>query len=78
MGVSENYLSQIFRNELGVSPWDYLSRWRVQRARELLATTDKSITAVAAEVGFDDSVYFSRVFRKHAGESPQAYRHHLA
>lgn len=78
VGVSENYLSQIFRNELGVSPWDYLSRWRVQRARELLATTDKSITAVAAEVGFDDSAYFSRVFRKHAGESPQAYRHHLA
>jgi transcriptional regulator GlxA family with amidase domain len=74
VGVSKNYLSEIFRQELGFSPWDCLTRLRLQKAKELLHTTEDSITSVAAQTGFDDSAYFSRVFRKHNGMSPQEYR----
>jgi transcriptional regulator GlxA family with amidase domain len=72
--VSKNYLSEIFRQELGLSPWDCLTRLRLQKAKELLHTTGDSITSVAAQAGFDDSAYFSRVFRKNIGMSPQEYR----
>ncbi|MCW5850763.1 MAG: helix-turn-helix domain-containing protein [Anaerolineae bacterium] len=74
VGVSENYLSQIFRHELSLSPWDYLNRLRIHRAKELLHSPDASITEVAVQVGFSDPAYFSRVFRKYVGQSPQAYR----
>jgi len=74
VGVHKDYLTRIFHQELGISPWDYLSRYRVQRAKELLRTTDVHITAVASQVGFDDPAYFSRIFRKEVGCSPREYR----
>lgn len=74
IGVSKNYLSQIFQHELGISPWEYLNRYRVSQAKALLTNTNESVTTVAAMVGFDDPAYFSRVFRKHAGASPREYR----
>ncbi|MFN2272517.1 MAG: ATP-binding protein [Anaerolineae bacterium] len=74
IGVSENYLTHIFGRELGLSPWQYLNRYRVRQARELLRRTSDSITAVALQVGFNDPAYFSRVFRRQVGVSPSAYR----
>lgn len=74
VGVSKNYLNEIFRQETGLSPLDCLNRFRIQQAKELLRTSSEGITAIAAQVGFEDSAYFSRVFRKIAGQSPQEYR----
>jgi signal transduction histidine kinase/AraC-like DNA-binding protein/ABC-type sugar transport system substrate-binding protein len=74
VGVSENYLSQIFRQELSISPLDYLTRLRIQQAKELLAHSHKSVTQVAVQVGFNDSAYFSRVFHKLTGCSPLEFR----
>jgi AraC-like DNA-binding protein/FixJ family two-component response regulator len=74
VGVSKDYLSHIFQQELGLSPWEYLTRYRVQQAKTLLYRTHESVTAIAAQVGFDDLSYFNRVFRKHVGCSPTAYR----
>ncbi len=74
IGVSENYLSEIFRRELGLSPWEYLNRYRIRQAKEILRRTNDSITSVALQVGFPDPAYFSRVFRKETGLSPSAYR----
>jgi AraC-like DNA-binding protein len=74
VGVSENYLSQIFRQEIGISLWEYLSRFRISRAQELLRQTVQSITAVAAAVGIPDPAYFSRIFHRQVGMSPSAYR----
>jgi signal transduction histidine kinase/AraC-like DNA-binding protein len=72
--VSARYLSQIFTDELGISLWEYLCRYRVMHAKVLLRTTSESVTNVALQVGFDDPAYFSRVFRKETGRSPRAYR----
>jgi AraC-like DNA-binding protein len=78
VGASEDYLSRVFSRELGISPWDYLNRYRILRAKELLRVTYESIGSVASKVGFPDPAYFSRVFRRITGSSPKAYRDELA
>ncbi len=73
-GTGEDHLSRVFQRELGVSPWEYLSRLRVLRAKERLREGDESIQVVARRVGFSDPAYFSRTFRRLAGMPPRAYR----
>jgi len=72
--MDEDYLTTCFRNELGVTPIAYLNRYRVSQAKRLLTETNKSVTEIAMEVGFSDSGYFSRVFRRETGRSPEAFR----
>ncbi len=74
VGMSEDYLTHCFRQELGATPVEYLNRYRVLQARRLLVETNKSITNIALETGFSSSSYFSRVFRKEVGQSPEEYR----
>jgi YesN/AraC family two-component response regulator len=59
---------------LGLSPWDYLNRYRIYQARELLRRTSDSVRVIARQVGFKDHAYFSRVFRNLTGVSPQKFR----
>lgn len=72
--VSEDYLSRVFHREMGISPWDYLSRYRGFIAADLLQHTDLSIREVAFSAGFHDHAYFCRVFRKLYGISPRCMR----
>lgn len=74
VGVTESYLSKIFHEEVGISPWEYLTRFRVNYAKELLSDTEIPVTLIASRVGFEDPAYFSRVFHKYTGYSPQAWR----
>jgi len=74
LGISEDYLSRVFDRELGLAPWDYLNRYRILQAKTLLRNTPNSIRTIAHQVGFRDQAYFSRVFHKFTGQSPQAYR----
>lgn len=78
VGVSKDYLSHIFQKELGLSPLDYLNRYRILQAKTLLRNTNDSITVIAGKVGFDDLSYFNRVFHKQVGCSPRTYREHPA
>jgi len=74
VGVSEDYISRVFHRELNISPWDYLNRYRVLQSRHLLLHTTDAIGTIARQVGFKDQAYFSRVFHKVTGMSPQAFR----
>jgi YesN/AraC family two-component response regulator len=74
IGVSKSYLSRIFKMDTGISLWDYLNRFRIQKARQLLLLTDESITRIAADVGYEDVGYFGRVFHEIVGASPRTYR----
>jgi signal transduction histidine kinase/DNA-binding response OmpR family regulator/ABC-type sugar transport system substrate-binding protein len=74
VALSEDYLTACFRTELGVTPITYINRFRVNQAQQLLLDTGKSVTEIALDVGFSDSGYFSRVFRREVGLSPTDYR----
>ncbi len=70
VNISEDYLTRIFRKEIGISPWDYLNRYRIQIASRLLLETGSSISEIASLTGFQDQAYFCRVFRKVKGFPP--------
>ncbi|AEV29768.1 transcriptional regulator [Sphaerochaeta pleomorpha str. Grapes] len=72
--VSEDYLTRIFRKEIGLSPWDYLNRHRMYLATKLLRQTGLSINEVASQTGFQDQAYFCRVFKKIKGYPPGSIR----
>ncbi len=74
IGVSEDYLTKVFNRELEISPWDYLTRYRVLQAQYLLRNTTHPIAEIARLVGFKDQAYFSRVFGKQMGMAPNEYR----
>ncbi len=74
VALTERYLTHCFHQELGITPIEYLNRYRIQRAKTLLEQGSLSITEVAMAVGYSDSSYFSRVFRQEMGVSPRAYQ----
>ncbi len=74
VGVSAGYFSRSFHKEAGISFQEYLNRYRIHRARTLLAEGKGSVTEVAFLVGFQNVSYFCQVFRQVAGVSPRAYQ----
>jgi signal transduction histidine kinase/DNA-binding LacI/PurR family transcriptional regulator/AraC-like DNA-binding protein/ActR/RegA family two-component response regulator len=74
IGVNERYLTHCFRQEVGITPMEYLNRYRVKIARQLLETECKSITEIGLEAGFYSSAHFSRVFHQYMGISPREYQ----
>lgn len=72
--VSEDYLTRVFKKELGLSPWDYLNRYRIWLACSLLKNTGMSVNDVSVATGFLDQAYFCRVFKKIRGFSPSRMR----
>lgn len=73
VGLSRSWLYREFQRELGVSPVQYLNRFRLQQACLLLENPLLSIKAVSCSVGFEDPLYFSRAFKKQFGVSPKIY-----
>lgn len=67
-------LYRCFARTLRTSPNDYIARFRISKARELLMRQDVSVKAAAYSVGFSDQLYFSKVFKKLAGMTPSAFR----
>jgi signal transduction histidine kinase/AraC-like DNA-binding protein len=76
VNIAEDYLTFCFRQELGATPIKYLQRYRINRAKQMLRDSERSITDVALTVGFSDSGYFSRIFHRETGMSPEAFRRH--
>ncbi|MDR0374116.1 MAG: helix-turn-helix domain-containing protein [Treponema sp.] len=70
VGISEDYLTRIFRREMGMSLWEYLNYYRVFMAVELLIHSGDTIAQIADKTGFQDQAYFCRVFKKIYGKSP--------
>ena len=72
--ISKSSALQIFRDGIQQSPIAYLIQYRLNRAARLLRTTDKSVTRIAEESGFENVGYFCRKFRELFCQSPGAYR----
>jgi len=74
VGISADYLTDCFRQELGITPITYLRRYRIRQACKLLETTNHSMMQVALAVGFADGAHFTRTFQREVGVTPRAYR----
>ena len=73
VGVSRSHLYRVFMSNVGQSPIDYLTGYRISEACSLLKNTGLSIAEIAVSVGFFDQFYFSRVFKKVKGVPPSKY-----
>ena len=74
LNYSPYYFSRFFKELTGRTPIDYLNRYRIFRASELLRTTEVSISDAAFAVGFENLSYFIRMFRKYNSCTPSLYR----
>ncbi len=76
-GMSAFYFCKTFKKVTGVNFTHYVSRFRGEKAKNLLSNLNYRISEVAFEVGFQSLTHFNRVFKLIAGESPTEYRRHL-
>nr|WP_260440103.1 response regulator [Cohnella lubricantis] len=74
VGFTENYLSVLFKKETGETIMDYLTRIRMDRARELLKDQAYKIYEVSEQVGYSDANYFSKLFKRMEGVYPLEFR----
>ncbi|WP_138495851.1 AraC family transcriptional regulator [Paenibacillus pinistramenti] len=72
--VCRSRCCELFGSYLGQTPNSYLTRYRIQKSCEMLQDTDRTISEIAVSCGFQSSSYFSYVFRKELGMTPQSYR----
>lgn len=74
LGLSEGYLSHTFKKETGCTVLSHLTRFRIQKAAELLRDCRVKVYEVAQQVGYQDVAYFSATFKKLVGMSPSEYQ----
>ena len=74
MGYGCSRFCQLFKNHTGLSPIAWLTRYRIAQAKRLLLECHLSVTEVARKTGFQDSGFFSRVFKRRTGFTPTTYR----
>lgn len=74
LNVNRSYLYTLFKNELDMSPKDFLTRFCISRAKEQLTLTDLSIETIALSCGYHDALVFSKAFKSQLGLTPTEYR----
>jgi two-component system, response regulator YesN len=72
--LTPNYISQIFRKETGETITQNITKIRMEQAKKLLKSTDFKILEISEKVGYEDSHYFSKAFKKYTGVHPQKYQ----
>jgi two-component system response regulator YesN len=72
--LNPNYFSEMFKNQTGENFIDYLTRYRMERAKELLKDVRMKTYQVSHRVGYDNADYFCKVFKKVVGVPPGQYR----
>lgn len=75
--MSQYYFSRLFKQSIGVSPYQYVMQQRIERAKYLLRSSALSVAAIASQVGFSNQNQFTIQFRKLAGTTPSGYRKQL-
>jgi AraC-like DNA-binding protein len=72
--MSKSHLNEWFRAVTGMTPYEYLLVSRVERAVELLRSTDMTVLDISETCGFSNLANFNKAFKKRTGLTPQAYR----
>lgn len=74
VNTNPSYLSRIFKKECGETLTEYITRMRIEKAKELLRLPDHFVYQVSEATGFHDPAYFSTIFKKYTGMSPKEYK----
>lgn len=74
VGLTPSYFGKLFKQETGINFSDYVTDYRIEKAKELLASTHKNISEIALEVGFSSQSYFTYLFKKRIEKSPSEFR----
>ena len=74
IGISRGYLTSIFKKKMKISPQAFQIKYRMERAGDLLRSTDSPVSVIAEKLGYMDVLSFSKSFRRHFGMSPTAFR----
>lgn len=74
LSVSEGHISRLFKSETGISINNYLTRYKIKRAMELLKDINVKVYEVAELVGYQDNAYFTNTFKKLVGKTPSEYQ----
>ncbi len=77
MGYSDAYFSKLFKQYFNQNFTAYLTEYRIKKAKELLTDTNNSIKDISRMVGYEDSNYFAKIFKRIVGEIPSKYRENL-
>ncbi len=72
--VSESYAYRVLKRGTGLSPIQFINHLRLEEAKRLLVTTNKTVETISHEVGFSSQKYFSRMFKERCGSTPSAFR----
>ena len=72
--MSVGHFCHLFKDVVGISPHGYMAYLRIEKAKDLLTNTNRSVAQIGAATGFSDQNYFSRYFKKKTGYSPSEYR----
>jgi len=70
--VNQTYLRKMFKNEMNMTLTEYITKYRMHKAKKMILETDYKLTRIAAEVGYNDVSYFSKCFKKFYGVSPKS------
>jgi AraC-like DNA-binding protein len=73
-GLSSYHFARAFKQSVGLPPYRYVVRRRIAAAAELVKNTKNPLSAIAIDVGFSDQSHFTRLFVRHMGETPSAFR----
>lgn len=69
-----NYLTRMFKKETGMTLMDYISKRRIENAKELLGQSGFKVYEVAEHVGYESIAHFNRIFKRETGMSPKEYQ----
>lgn len=73
-GMSKNYFCSVFKKLNGLTPWDYITIRRIEKAAELLKSTNENVLDIAMSCGYNSTANFNRAFKKVTGRVPKDYR----
>ncbi|HNX63662.1 MAG TPA: helix-turn-helix transcriptional regulator [Oscillospiraceae bacterium] len=74
INLSPTYFSSIFKKDVGTNFVDYLTKIRLDKAKEFLCCTSMQVSEIAYKVGFKDYRYFSQIFKKNTGQTPREFK----
>ncbi|WP_339203522.1 response regulator [Paenibacillus sp. FSL R5-0636] len=77
VNLSENYLSRIFKEEVGQSIIHYINTVKMEKAADLILKGNPYIKEISTQIGIHDQFYFTRLFKKHFGVNPSEYKNHV-